>query len=176
MSALLPRFHPDRRYGDDQASERRQWRHLTPWLLPRDAMAAMPFCPLCLAEGPVVYPRTAWSLALTTVCRRHEVVLRDHCPACAEPVLRWWTRLAPERWAQCWCGTAGTALALAPTGRAPAPVLWLVNRAHEAWTIGEVALDDLVSMPARTFFGILRAFVESVRLRWTHQPWAESCW
>jgi hypothetical protein len=31
-------------------------------------------------------------------------------------------------------------------------------------------------MPARPYFAILRAFVESVRLRWTHQPWAESCW
>jgi hypothetical protein len=121
----------------------------------------------------VVYPHTAWSLALTTVCRRHEVTLRDHCPACAEPVLRWWTRLAPARWAHCWCGTA---LALAPTRRAPTPVLWLVNRAHEALTTGEVALDDRVPMPARTYFGILRAFVESMRLRWAHQPWAESCW
>jgi hypothetical protein len=173
MSAVLPSFHPDRRHGDDRASERRQWRQLTPWLLPRDALAAMPFCPLCIAEGPVAYPRTAWSLALTTVCRRHEVVLRDHGPACAEPVLRWWTRLAPERWAHCWCGTA---LALAPTVRAPTPVLWLVNQAHEALTTGEVALDTLVPMPAHTYFGILRAFVESVRLRWAHQPWAESCW
>ena len=161
MSALLPRFHPDRRHGDDRTYERRQWQHLTPWLLPRDAMAAMPFCSLCLAEGSVVYPRTAWSLALTTVCRRHEVVLRDHCPACPEPVLRWWTRLAPERWAHCWCGAA---LALAPTMRAPASVLWLVDRAHEALTIGEVTLDDLVPMPAPTYFAILRAFVESVRL------------
>jgi hypothetical protein len=173
MSALLPRFHPDRRHGDERASEQRQWRQLTPWLLPRDAMATMPYCPLCIAEGPVVYPRTAWSLALTTVCLQHEVVLRDHCPACAEPVLRWWTRLAPERWAHCWCGAA---LALSPTVQAPAPVLWLINRAHEALTTGEVTLDDLVPMPAHSYFAILRAFVESVRLRWAHQPWAESCW
>jgi hypothetical protein len=31
-------------------------------------------------------------------------------------------------------------------------------------------------MSARTYFAILRAFVESVRLRWARQPWAESCW
>jgi hypothetical protein len=173
MSALLPRFHPDRRHGDDRAHDQRPWRQLTPWLLPRESTAAMPFCPLCLAEGPVVYPRTAWSLALTTVCRQHEVVLRDRCLACAEPVLRFWVRLAPERWAQCGCGAA---FAQTPTRPAPAPVLWLANRAHEALTTGAVVLDDHVSMPARTYFAILRAFVESVRLRWAHQPWAESCW
>jgi TniQ len=120
ISAWLPRFHPDRRLGDDRASDRRQWRQLTPWLLPRESTAAMPFCPLCLAEGPVVYPRMAWRLALTTVCRRHAVVLRESCPACAEPLLRLWVHLAPERWAHCWCGAA---LALAPTVPAPAPVL-----------------------------------------------------
>lgn len=80
---------------------------------------------------------------------------------------------APERWAYCWCGTA---LALAPTVSAPAPVLWLANRTHEALTTGEIALDAGVPMPAPTYFAILRAFVESVRLRWAHQPWAESCW
>jgi len=173
MSALLPRFHPDRRHGDDRAHDLRQWRQLPPWLLPRESTAAMPFCPLCIADGPVVYPRTAWSLALTTVCRRHEVVLRDRCPACAEPVLRFWVRLAPQRWAQCWCGAA---FAQPPTRPAPAPVLWLANRAHEALTTGEVALEARAPMPARTYFAILRAFVESVRLRWVHQPWAESCW
>ena len=133
----------------------------------------MPFCPLCLAEGPRIYPRMAWSLALTTVCRRHEVVLRDHCPACAEPILRFRARHAPERWAHCWCGAA---LARSPTVPAPAPVLWLTNRTHEALTTGEVVLDTGVLVPAPTYFAILRAFVESVRLRWTHQPWAESCW
>ncbi len=173
MAVLILRFHPDRRHSDDRAHERRQWRQLTPWLLPREATAAMPFCPLCIAEGPVVYPRTAWSLAFTTVCRRHEVVLRDSCPACAEPVLRFWVRLAPQGWAHCWCGAT---LALVPTVRAPAPVLWLANRAHEALTTGEVVLDTSVPMPGRTYFAILRAFVESVRLRWAHQPWAESCW
>jgi len=173
MLALLPRFHPDRRHSDDRAYDRRQWRQLTPWLLPRESTAAMPFCPLCIAEGPVVYPRMAWSLALTTVCRRHEVVLRDRCPACAEPILRSWVRLAPEQWVHCWCGAA---LALAPTVPASASVLWLANRAHEALTTGQVALDDSVPMPARTYFAVLRAFVESVRLRWAHQPWAESCW
>ena len=135
MSALLPRFHPDRRHGDDRAHDLRQWRQLPPWLLPRESTAAMPFCPLCIADGPVVYPRTAWSLALTTVCRRHEVVLRDRCPACAEPVLRFWVRLAPQRWAQCWCGAA---FAQPPTRPAPAPVLWLANRAHEALTTLEL--------------------------------------
>jgi hypothetical protein len=173
MSALLPRFHPDRRRGDGRAHDLRQWRQLTPWLLPRESTAAMPFCPLCIAEGSVVYPRTAWSLALTAVCRRHKVALRDRCPACAEPILRFWVRLAPERWAHCWCGAA---LALAPTVPAPASVLWQANRAHEALTTGEVALEASVPMPARAYFAILRAFVESVRLRWTHQPWAESCW
>jgi hypothetical protein len=173
MSALLPRFHPDRRHGDDRAYELRQWRQLTPWLLPRESTAAMPFCPLCIAEGPVVYPRTVWNLALTTVCRRHEVVFRDSCSACAEPVLRLWVHRAPQRWAHCWCGAA---LAQTPTMPAPAPVLWLANGAHEALTSGEVALDASIPMPARTYFAILRAFVESVRLRWAHQPWAESCW
>lgn len=173
MSALLPRFHPDRRHRDDRTYDRRQWKQLTLWLLPREPTAVMPFCPLCIAEGPMVYPRTSWSLALTIICRRHEVVLRDHCPACAEPVLRWWTHLAPERWAHCWCGAA---LALAPTVPTPAPLLWLANRAHEALTTGEVGIDDCVPMPAHTYFAILRAFVESVRLRWANQPWAESCW
>ncbi|HSX78143.1 MAG TPA: hypothetical protein VLQ80_06185, partial [Candidatus Saccharimonadia bacterium] len=47
---------------------------------------------------------------------------------------------------------------------------------HEALTTGQVALDASVPMPARTYFAILRAFVESVRLQWARQPWAESCW
>jgi hypothetical protein len=54
--------------------------------------------------------------------------------------------------------------------------LWLANQTHEALTTGQVALDASVPMPARIYFAILRAFVESVRLQWARQPWAESCW
>jgi TniQ len=173
LSALLPQFHPDRRHGDDRAHEPRQWRQLTPWLLPRESATALPFCSLCIAEDPVVYPRMIWSLAFTTVCRRHEVVLRESCPACAQPVLRPWGGLVSQGWARCWCGAA---FAQAPTVRAPAPVVWLATRTHEALTTGDVVLDANVSMPARAYFAILRAFVESVRLRWAGQPWAASCW
>ncbi len=79
----------------------------------------------------------------------------------------------PQGWECCWCGAA---FAQAPTVRAPAPVVWLATRTHEALTTGDVVLDAHVSMPARAYFAILRAFVESVRLRWAGQPWAASCW
>jgi hypothetical protein len=173
MAALIPRFHPDRRHGGGRATDLRQWGHLTPWLLPREAPAAMLFCPLCIGDGPVVYPRLAWSLALTLVCRRHKVILRDSCPACGEAVLQGWVRRAPQGWAYCLCGAA---LALAPIVPAAAPVLWLADQTHTALTTGHVALEASIPMPARTYFAIVRTLVESVRLRWARQPWAESCW
>ena len=173
LSARLPGFHPDRRRGGTEGSDRHKGMQLTSWLLPRAPTATMPFCPVCLADGPVVYPRTAWSLALITVCRRHEVVLWDHCPACGEPLVRRWVNVAPLGWARCRCGVA---LALAPTMRAPAPVLWLTNRLQEALTTGTVVLNATAALPAHSYFAMVRTFVESVRLRWAHQPWAESCW
>lgn len=173
LAVRLPRFHPDRCHSDDERGEPRKWRRLTPWLLPREPTTTIPFCPLCLAESPVMYFRTAWHLAFTTVCRRHEVVLWESCPACAEPVSRLWVRLAPQRWARCGCGAA---FAQAPTSSAPAPVVWLADRTHEALTRGTVALGAGVPMSAQAYFAIVRAFVEGVRLRWARQPWAESGW
>jgi TniQ len=173
LAVRLPRFHPDRCHSDDGRGEPSKWRRLTPWLLPREPMTAIPFCSLCLAESPVMYFRTAWYLAFTTVCRRHKAVLWESCPACAEPVSRLWLHLAPQRWARCGCGTA---FAQAPTVPAPAPVVWLADQTHEALTRGTVALGAGLSISAQAYFAIVRAFVEGVRLRWAHQPWAESGW
>ena len=172
-SSGLPRFHPDWRRGDEVIREPRKGQHLTPWLLPREPVAAVPFCPRCLSDGPVIYPRTAWHLALSVVCRRHEGVLWDHCPACAKPVWRCWVNGTPPGWERCWCGVA---LAQAPTVRAPESVLWLADRFHEALTTGRVLFDGLSSMSARCYFVTVRAFVECIRLRRVGQSWAESCW
>lgn len=44
------------------------------------------YCSACLAEDEVPYFRKIWRLSLSTYCREHRCMLRDHCEACGASV------------------------------------------------------------------------------------------
>lgn len=62
------------------------------WLIPLNnrsrnltASGGIQFCSMCLAKYG--YFRQNWRLATTTVCLKHMVYLKDHCPKCLRPVV-----------------------------------------------------------------------------------------
>lgn len=63
------------------------------WILPMGiyhrtrTRYAQLYCPRCLAEDKVPYYRRCWRLAFYTICDRHDILIRDQCPACASPVM-----------------------------------------------------------------------------------------
>lgn len=173
--ATMQGIGPDLAFAYRWTRERKEWTRegAIPWLFPHDHPLTMPFCSRCLAEGPLAYPRTVWCLALSTVCPRHQAILRDTCHHCGWPAGLLFPPLHHQRSGHCLCGVA---LSQAPIVRAPPVATALAEHMHEAVTTGTVTLDGIAPMPAKTFFAVLRALVEAVRLTRARQPWAEACW
>src|SRR5712691_10497025 len=168
LRVLRPGITPER-----PSPTRRAQGNGLPWLFPRDRTFHLQFCPSCVRDDPVAYPRTAWCLALTTVCRRHQVLLRETCHRCELPAALLFSPLPRQPDGHCLCGAA---LGQAPTVPAPAPVVMLADQGHEGLTTGMVTLAGLAPMPAETYFAVLRALVEAVRLIGAPRRWAEACW
>lgn len=173
--ATMQGMGPDLSFAYQWTRERKEWRRegATPWLFPHARASTMQFCTLCLAEGPLPYPRTSWRLALSTACSRHHVELRDTCHRCGWPASLLFPPLRPQLSRACLCGVD---LSQAPTVYAPTAVAALATHTHAAITTGIVMLDGLAPLAAHTYFAVLRAFVEALRLTRARQPWAEACW
>jgi hypothetical protein len=173
--ATMQRIGPDLSFAYQWTRERKEWTRegATPWLFPHARASTMQFCALCLAEGPMAYPRTHWRLALSTACSRHHVELRDTCHHCGWPAGLLFPPIRPQLSCHCLCGVE---LSQAPTVCAPIAVAALAKYTHEAVTAGTVTLGGTTSLGATTYFEVLRAFVEALRLTRARQPWAEACW
>jgi TniQ len=175
MLAMMQGIDPDRSRAAPWTRVRTPWRGAgaTPWLfLPQQAVT-LQFCPQCVRDDALAYPRTAWRLALTTACPQHRVLLREACLQCGVPVDVVFLRWRHPSFRYCLCGAD---LGHAPTAAAPPALAALTDRIHEAVTTGTVRLDETAPLPAETFFTVLRALVEAVRLTHARQPWAEACW
>lgn len=44
------------------------------------------YCPNCLSEDGEPYYRRRWRLAFIVICDKHNLLLRDRCPACQAPI------------------------------------------------------------------------------------------
>lgn len=65
----------------------------TRWILPLGIYHrtwrrfGLQYCPLCLMEDAEPYFRRQWRLALSTVCEKHGILMRDRCYCCGVPVM-----------------------------------------------------------------------------------------
>jgi len=175
MLAMMQGIGPDRSCATHWTRARKPWRgaDATPWLFPPQQAVTLQFCPHCVRDDAMASPRTAWRLALTTACPKHRVLLREGCLHCGVPVDVVFLSWRHTSFRYCLCGAD---LGQASTVAAPPALAALTDRIHEAVTTGAVRLDGTASLPAETYFTILRAFVEAVRLTRGRQPWAEACW
>jgi len=66
---------------------------ISAWILPvqkfnrKYLWPGMQFCPMCLKDDAEPYFRKRWRLSISTVCRKHNVLLHNHCPKCNSAIM-----------------------------------------------------------------------------------------
>lgn len=127
----------------------------TNWIMPlgvrhrRRFQPGLQFCPVCLRD-PIPYYRRVWRIAWSTVCCRHECILLDRCPCCAEP-------LEPHRAPRLWlCATCQVDFRTIDGVAAPPELIALQNN-HEDFLLKGWAELGCVTFPhSHLYFELVR--------------------
>jgi hypothetical protein len=111
------------------------------------------YCPNCFHEDRTAYLRHWWCFHFAVVCTKHGTRLVDRCPHCRSFLaLASYDGIGGLET----CAVCGSRLGAAMAPPAEGSVVALSQAIHAGLKSGRVSFGDLVNVPTRQIFGILR--------------------